>query len=89
MTNLELYHQHLTTLALTVSKSNRFQPEVHWTPGDDPLEFSIVDTATTDEFGDPVCVALTNSLMEAIETAYSWTLVPARAGNDWSGMVLR
>jgi hypothetical protein len=86
---IDVYRDHLVTIAMTVNKSNRFQPEVHWTPGDDPLEFSIVDTATTDDFGDPVCVALPGSLMEAIETAYSWTLVPARAGNDWSGLLAR
>jgi hypothetical protein len=34
-----------------------------------------------------VCVALPYSLEEAIEVAYSWSLVPARAGNDWSGLL--
>ena len=87
MTNLEMYHQHLNTIALTVNKSNRFQPEVYF--DGTRLEFSIVDTATTDGFGDPVTVALPSTLMEAIETAYRWTLVPAMAENDWSGLVLR
>ena len=86
-TKADTYRDHLVTLAMTVSKSNRFQPQVHWTPGDGPLEYSVVDTATTDEFGDPECVALGSNLMEVIEVAYSWTLVPARAGNDWSGMI--
>jgi len=88
-TKADTYRDHLVTIAMTVNKSNRFQPEVHWTPGDEPLEFSIVDTATTDEFGDPECVALPYSLEEAIETAYRWTLVPAKAGNDWTGLIPR
>jgi hypothetical protein len=83
----DVYRNHLVTIAMSVNKSNRFQPEVRWTPGDGPLEYSVVDTATTDEFGDPECVALPYSLEEAIEVAYSWSLVPARAGNDWSGLL--
>lgn len=85
MTNLEMYHQHLNTIALTVSKSNRFQPQVHF--DGTHLEFSIVDIAATDDFGDPVIVAAPSTLMEAIEAAYAWTLTPAKAGNDWSGIL--
>jgi hypothetical protein len=89
LTNSDLYWKHLHTIAMNVKETDRFQPRVHFTNETTPLEFSIVDTATTDDFGDPVCVALPDSLMEAIETAWAWTLVPARAGNDWSGLLAR
>jgi hypothetical protein len=85
---IDVYRDHLVTIAMTVNKSHRFQPQVHWTPGDGPLEFSIVDTATTDEFGDPEHVGLAYSLEDAIETAYRWTRNPEKCyGNDWSGLL--
>ena len=86
MTNLELYHQHLTTIALTVNRMNRFLPEVYF--DGERIEFGIVDTAIIDGFGDPVFVAEPSTLMEAIETAYRWTLNPEQAtGNDWAGVL--
>lgn len=83
----EQYSQHLLTIAMTVGKDNRFQPTVYWTPGDEPLEFGVVDTATPNVDGDPALVAIPRTFMEAVEVAYSWTLVPARAGNDWADLI--
>jgi DNA-binding sugar fermentation-stimulating protein len=86
LTNLELYHQHLTTIALTVNRLNRFLPQVHFDGTN--LEFSIVDTAATDTFGDPVVVAEPSTFMEATETAYRWTLNPEKCyGNAWAGIL--
>ena len=82
-TKTEQYQNHLHTIALTVNETNRFQPVVYWTPGDEPLEFGVIDTDRTDEFGDPVAVAMPHTFMQAVETAYSWTLTPEKAQNDW------
>ena len=86
MNTHELYSQHLHTIAMTVNKANRFQPGVHY--DGTTLEFSIVDTDATDEFGDAKVVAEPSTLIEAIETAYRWTLIPEQCyGNDWAGVV--
>lgn len=84
MTPQETYSQNLNTIALTVNRRNRFQPEVYF--DGTRIEFAIVDTATTDEFGDPVVVAEPSTLIEAIEGAYGFTLTPERLTNDWSGI---
>lgn len=88
MTNLELYHQHLTTIALTVSRKNRFQPCVYYRNDDTPLSFAVQDTVATDEYGDPVTVAEPTTFRETLDTAYRWTLVPEKCyGNDWRGVI--
>ena len=47
-TKTQMYHTHLHTIAMTVSKANRFQPVVHWTPEDwQWLEYTVVDTASS------------------------------------------
>ena len=88
MNKTDTYRDNLLEIATTVNKANRFQPEVRWTPGDEPLEYAVVDTATTDDFGDPVCLALTPSLTVAVDTAYRWTLNPVKSGNDWHGLMM-
>jgi hypothetical protein len=84
---LKQYHTYLRRIAFEVSEANRFQPVVYWTPNLDPLEFGIVDTATPNEDGEPSLVGIPYTLDEAIETAYSWSVVPQRAANDWSGIL--
>lgn len=86
-TKTTMYHAHLHTIAMTVSKANRFQPVVHWTPEDwQWLEYTIVDTAKTDEDGEPVTVAQLSTMGDAIRIASEWSRVPERASNDWTGV---
>lgn len=87
MTKAELYNKHLIDIALSGGRHNRFRPEVYWTPGDEPLEFGVVDTETPNVDGDPALVAIPFTIREAIEVASSWSLVPERAGNDWADLI--
>jgi len=87
-TKTTMYHAHLHAIAMTVSKANRFQPVVHWTPEDwQWLEYTIVDTAKTNEDGEPVTVAELSTMNDAIRIAFEWSRVPERASNDWTGVL--
>lgn len=87
-TKTTLYHAGLHTIAMTVNKADRFQPMVHWTPEDwQWLEYTIVDTAKTDEFGDLVTVAELATLNDAIRIAFEWSRVP-KPGSPYRERVL-